>query len=254
MGKRKNKNLRSDRWEVPMEFSGEVSSWVQLPKNCIRWGMMQAVQTYYWWISQPKVTVSVCRTSPWPTYFCTALKQGFYLFYSCWKNSVLVFVCCNRAGETAAAAVSGVWLSKGGQRRKLLGIRIGTGSPLSKNRKAVLQGGGKVSKLFCARTVAWGYLNLSWRFSLFVLCNLTVGMLGWSGERRKAFILWNFVWWHGFSHWFCYAFSFVLVCSDSWLWLSCDLQLEFFFYLLCRGFSRITAVWVPGKEYRELVG
>lgn len=96
-------------------------------------------------------------------------------------------MCCNRAGETAAAVVSGVWVSEGGQRRKLLGVRRGTGSLLSKSRKAVLQGGGKVSKLFCARTAAWGYLNLSWSFSLFCVALLLLCLDGLGREEKLSF-------------------------------------------------------------------
>lgn len=92
------------------------------------------------------------------------------------------------AGETAAVVLV-CKCQKVGKEGKFVGTRRGTGSPLSKSKKAVLQGRGKVSKLFCAITVARGYLNLSWRFSLFVLCSLTAGMLGWSRGRRKAFIL-----------------------------------------------------------------
>lgn len=66
-------------------------------------------------------------------------------------------------------------------------IRRGTGFPLSKSRKAVWQGGGKVSKLLCARTVALVYLNLSWRFSLFCVALLLVCLDGLGKEEELSF-------------------------------------------------------------------
>lgn len=57
---------------------------------------------------------------------------------------------------------------KVGKEGKFVGTRRGTGSPLSKSKKAVLQGRGKVSKLFLRNNCGTRLLKLE--LEVFIVC------------------------------------------------------------------------------------